>query len=201
MPTLRQLVRSYQRKMAVDANGFSMRAAESGEVLPMISRTSVETAALLRATRQHDALPSRGDAAPRTKAPPKHARQRRPPTAKKRRRVRGATRSRSPRTTGARARCSACCRRCAACRWRARLSSQDARPGRAAFAVAGDGFGMAASLVRVQRHHALCQVFNVAYLLSSVIVPLAFFGGLRSAPARPRASRGSCRSTTRPPSA
>ena len=46
------------------------------------------------------------------------------------------------------------------------------------FAVAGDGFGMAASLVRVQRHHALCQVFNVAYLLSSVIVPLAFFGGL-----------------------
>ena len=46
------------------------------------------------------------------------------------------------------------------------------------FAVAGDGFGMAASLVRVQKHHALCQVFNVAYLLSSVIVPLAFFGGL-----------------------
>ena len=60
------------------------------------------------------------------------------------------------------------------------------------FAVAGDGFGMAASLVRVQRHHALCQVFNVAYLLSSVIVPLAFFGGLVGA-GSPEGLRGAAK--------
>ena len=36
----------------------------------------------------------------------------------------------------------------------------------------GDAFGMAASLARVQRSHGVCAVFNIAYLLSSVGMPL-----------------------------
>ena len=36
-----------------------------------------------------------------------------------------------------------------------------------------DGFGMAATLPDVQRHHALCTVFNLCYLLGSVGAPVA----------------------------
>ena len=45
----------------------------------------------------------------------------------------------------------------------------------AAFAATliGNGFGMAASFARVQKHHAICMVFNVAYLIASVAEPFA----------------------------
>lgn len=44
--------------------------------------------------------------------------------------------------------------------------------------VAIDGFGGAATLSRVQRQHALCTIFNLAYLLGSLGAPVALAASL-----------------------
>jgi len=44
--------------------------------------------------------------------------------------------------------------------------------------VAIDGFGGAATLSRIQKQHALCTVFNLAYLVGSVGAPVALTASL-----------------------
>ena len=49
-----------------------------------------------------------------------------------------------------------------------------------AITLVGYGFGMAASFARVQKHHAICMVFNVAYGLVSFAMPVALLAELAS---------------------
>jgi hypothetical protein len=44
--------------------------------------------------------------------------------------------------------------------------------------IAINGFGGAATLSRVQRHHSLCTIFNLAYLLGSLGAPVALAASL-----------------------